>query len=70
MQYFLSCLSDKSVTGPDGIGAKILKLFAKELSIPAVFLIRRILSTGEWPEIWCYHWICPLFKRKSPADPD
>ena len=69
VQCFLSQLSENSAIGPDGICAKVLKLFCKELSIAIVKMIRRILRTGIWPECWRMHWICPLFKRGSAADP-
>ena len=32
-------------------------------------LVRIILNTGKWPKVWKVHWIHPLFKRGSQADP-
>ena len=69
-QQLLSQLSENSATGPDGIGTKVLRLLSRELSLPIAKLIRRILDTSEWPEMWMQHWICPLFKRGSVFDPD
>ena len=59
-----------SATGPDMIPTRILKFLADILIIPITKISRRILATGTWPELWCYHWICPLYKKKSVYDPN
>ena len=57
VKYFLVQFSESSATGPDGIGATVLRVLAEQLSYPIVKLIRRILCCGQWPEIWMHHWI-------------
>lgn len=56
-QLFWSCL------------ARVLKLCARELSLPLAKLIRRILEQGRWPAAWTEHWLMPLHKRKAVSDP-
>jgi len=58
-----SKLKEESGTGPDDLPARVLKRFANILAIPIVILLRIILRTGRWPELWLEHWICPLYKR-------
>ena len=48
----LSKLSENSSTGPDGIPTQILKQCARELAYPLTKLIRLIVSSGKWPELW------------------
>lgn len=55
MEYFLLQLCESSATGPDGIGAKVLRFLTKELSYPIVRNIRRISCSGEWHEICLHH---------------
>jgi hypothetical protein len=59
-----------SSTGPDGIPARILKMCASALAIPVALLTRIILKHGVWPNCWKIHWLFPLFKKKSKANPD
>lgn len=42
---------------------------ADELAYPVAKLGRLILEQGEWPECWRVHWVLPLHKRKSRANP-
>ena len=45
-------------------------MLSKDLSLPIAKIIRRVLDTSDWFEMWMQHWICPLFKRGSVADPE
>ena len=58
-----------SATGPDGISALVLQTCAAELAYPLAMLIRKMVSTCRWPSCWREHWVVPLFKKKSRADP-
>ena len=68
VEYFLLQLCASNATGSDGIGAKVLRFLTKELSYPIVKIIRRILCSGEWPEVCLHHWISPMCKCGSMAD--
>ena len=70
IRKLLQSLRIESSTGPDLIPARILKFLHDIISVPVVKLIRRILATGRWPTLWCRHWICPLYKKKSVYDPN
>ena len=63
-------LKDDSATGPDRLPARILKYLADVLVRRITVLSRRILQQGRWPAMWCCHWICPLYKKKSVFDPN
>ena len=65
----LEKLDVDSGTGPDLLAARVLKICARELSLPLAKLIRRIIANGFWPSAWTVHWLMPLHKRKSVADP-
>ena len=41
----------------------------EEFWIPVLRLTRVILNQGHWPSVWRLHWIHPIFKKKSKADP-
>lgn len=58
-----------SSTAPDGISSRILKECVDVLAYPLALLIRRMLNDSRWPSVWKQHWIVPLLKRKSRADP-
>ena len=62
-------LDVSKATGPDKLPARILKECVTELILPIQMLIKNILKSGKWPQIWKLHHIVPIFKRKSPADP-
>ena len=65
----LSSLRDDSGTGPDKLPARILKKCAAVLAVAVALLARIILRDGVWPNLWKHHWLFPLFKRKSRAEP-
>ena len=65
----LKALRINSGTGPDGMSARILKQCASSLVKPVRALAQRILSDGAWPKCWSNHWIFPLHKKRSKADP-
>lgn len=65
----LNNLKLDSATGPDGLATRVLKNCADALSYPLARIIRAILSNGRWPQKWREHWVVPLYKRKSRADP-
>ena len=58
-----------SATGPDGLATRVLKNCADELAYPLTLVIRAVVSNGRWPLRWREHWIVPLYKKKSRADP-
>ena len=58
-----------SGTGPDQISTQVLRRCAVSLSEPVALLCNVILDQGIWPTHWRNHWVCPLHKRKSKADP-
>ena len=52
-----------SATGPDGMASRVLKECCDVIATPLALLGRRIVELGEWPRLWCEHWVVPLFKR-------
>ena len=65
----LKNLDTSSATGPDGLPALLLQRCAEELAWPITLLSRACLNNGRWPACWRFHWIHPLHKKKSKADP-
>ena len=53
----------------DLLAGRILRECAAELAAPICRLAGRLLADGVWPDVWRSHWIFPLFKRGSPAQP-
>ena len=66
----LKAFKPESATGPDGTPTRVLQKCAQELAKPLVLLARRVLETCRWPEEWVTHWILPLYKKKSPWNPE
>lgn len=66
----LRSLDETSGTGPDLLPSKILKRCAKQLALPVALLSRKCLNEGRWPQCWRKHWVHPLHKRKSRANPN
>ena len=62
-------LDETSATGPDGLPAIALRRCAAELALPIALLARLCLNSGCWPSCWRTHWVHPLHKKKSKADP-
>ena len=65
----LEALDVNSGIGPDLLPARILQFCAKELSVPILKLVDRILETGEWPKCWREHWVVPIYKRLAVFKP-
>ena len=65
----LKLLDEKSGTGPDGLPSIILRRCAAQLALPTTLLARKCLNEGRWPMCWRNHWIHPLHKRSSKANP-
>ncbi len=65
----LRSLKVDSATGLAGIASRVLKTCADELAYPLALLLRKMLSHGTWPQRWREHWVVPLYKKKSKADP-
>ena len=65
----LRLLKSDSSTSPDGIATVVLKSCAKEVAYPLALLLRKMLANGAWPDRWHEHWIVPLYKRGSRANP-
>ena len=70
VRKFINRLRNDSATGPDLLPARIIKAMAESLLRPILILIRLILKEGTWPKMWCCHWVCPLYKKKSVFDPN
>ena len=70
VRKILRNLDETSGTGPDGLPAIILRRCGDELALPITLLSRMCLTNGCWPSCWRLHWIHPLHKRKSKADPN
>ena len=64
----LKKLDENSGTGPDRIAARVLRRCRDELEVPILLLARVIFNQGRWPNVWRFHWIHPLYKKKSRAD--
>ena len=47
----------------------MLKTCADALDLPVALLARSILKAGTWPRSWKIHWVFPLHRRKSKAEP-
>ena len=65
----LAALDNSSATGPDKLPTRFLKACADQLALPVLLLSRKLISSGTWPECWRVHWIVPLHKKGSVADP-
>ena len=69
VRKLLQALDEKSGTGPDRLGAYLLKRCMEALAYPITLLARIVLNAGRWPLCWRMHWIHPLHKKESKADP-
>ncbi len=69
VRKILKDLDEQSATGPDLIPTIILRRCAAQLDLPITLLARLCLNKGRWPLCWRTHWIHPLHKKKSRADP-
>ena len=65
----LKQLKDDTATGPDQMPNKILKKCANSLCTPIVMIARLCIEHGYWPKSWKYHWLHPIFKKKTVSDP-
>ena len=65
----LKQLDENSGTGPDGISTRVLRRCRSELEIPMLLLARLVFNSGKWPSVWRLHWVHPIYKKKSRADP-
>ena len=68
----LMSIKSFKATGPDGIKAKFLLEFAKELSPALAMIFNASLNQGEVPREWKHAFIVPAYKGngKSRSDPE
>ena len=59
----LSEQDENKAPGPDGVPAKILKLFAAQLAPALTHIFNKSLTTGILPEDWLSANISPIFKK-------
>ena len=64
----LKNLDEASSIGPDTISTRVLRRCRAALALP-IFLLTKVIFKLGWPEIWRLHWIHPLHKKKSRAEP-
>ena len=65
----LKQLNEDKATGPDLLPGRVLKHCAQTLAPAVTQLVRLLLAQGRWPEFWRLHWIAPLHKKGSQANP-
>ena len=65
----LASLDEGSGTGPDFLAARVLKRCKEVLAAPIARLCNHIISCGRWPQLWRMHWVHPIHKRNSKANP-
>ena len=58
---------ENKAPGPDGVPAKILKLFAAQLTPALTHIFNKSLTTGILPEDWLSANISPIFKKGDRA---
>ena len=58
-----------SGTGPDRAAAQIFKRCSEQLVEPITLLARVVFDQARWPLAWRLHWIHPIYKKRSKADP-
>ena len=66
----LKNLKRDSAAGPDCLGTRVLTRFYSIFAVPLTIISRQILKEGRWPEPWRVHWVFPLYKKKSKANPN
>jgi hypothetical protein len=59
----LSTLDISKASGPDGVGARLLKSAARELSKHLAQLFNKSLQTSTFPDIWKIASVVPVFKN-------
>ena len=64
----LNKLRLNQATGPDKIGAVLLRTLAEDLAPALAALLRRFFMEGEWPTAWRLH-LVPLYTKGSRFDP-
>ena len=62
-------LDINKATGPDRIGARILRELASEIAIPLAIICRRLLCEGVWPDAWKIHYLVAIYKRAATHNP-
>ncbi len=66
----MEAIGGSSATGPDAVSGRVLKECRYELAPIIAGLVKHILLSGSWPDIWRFHWLHPLYKNKgSVLDP-
>ncbi|KAF2352420.1 hypothetical protein FHG87_016823 [Trinorchestia longiramus] len=66
----LSFLNPYKSTGPDGLGARILKETAEVISEPLTNIFNRSLKTGIVPDDWKRANVTPIFKKGNKQIPN
>ena len=61
----LMTLREDSATGPDLLPNRVLKSCAATLALPTCLLVRALLSSGRWPQLWKVQWLFPLYKKRA-----
>ena len=62
-------LKEGKASGPDGIPVRIFKECSTELAPVIAKLVRFLLRTQCWPDVWREHRMQPLFKKGAVSKP-
>ena len=65
----LKALKEGKASGPDGIPVRIFRECCKELAPAIAHLVRFLLRTHCWPNVWRQHRVQPLFKKGAVSKP-
>ena len=69
VETLIKLLNPNKATGPDEISNRMLKLVAKEVSIPLSILFNRSFREGSFAMNWKESSVLPLFKKGDKSQP-
>jgi len=61
-------IKPSSLTGPDGVSNRTLKILKFQIVEPLTALINASITSGRFPNIWKIGRVCPTFKRGAKVD--
>ncbi|ELT99665.1 hypothetical protein CAPTEDRAFT_41058, partial [Capitella teleta] len=68
VRKWLKGLAPDKADGPNATHPRLYKKLSTVLYIPLYTIYQLMFQLGQWPSEWKHSAVCPIYKKKDPAE--